>query len=143
LLSKLFLKHEKEIGPFVLEIHVTELKMTVSIEGTLIETFQCSNESIAFFLLKEADSFLEQDKLCREREKERQTYKEYIYQTLFTLKQIDDKYNKSVILDLLQKSEDVAYMEDVTLEELQMALKETEHNVNTFMNTIVKNGYVL
>jgi hypothetical protein len=34
-------------------------------------------------------------------------------------------------------------MEDVTLEELQMALKETEHNVNTFMNTIVKNGYVL
>jgi molecular chaperone DnaK (HSP70) len=144
LLGKILLKHEKEIGPFVLTISISlDLKMNVSIEGNLLETFHCSNECTAFFILKEADPYITQDNIFREREKERLSYKEYIYQALFTLKQIDDKYDKTVILDLLHKSEDVAYMEDVTLEELKLAQQETEHNVNTFMNTIVKNGYVL
>jgi molecular chaperone DnaK (HSP70) len=144
LLGKLFLTHEKEIGPFTLDIKVylnletNTNQMNVSIEGTLIETFQCSNESTAFFILKESEPYSELDEKIIEREKERQIFKEYIYQTLYTLNQIEnsEKYNKTIILKLLNDAEDVAYMEDVTLEELQMAQKETEHNVNTFMNMV-------
>jgi molecular chaperone DnaK (HSP70) len=152
LLGKLLLKHEKEIGPFVLDIEVevsklNDINLTVSIEGTLIETFQCSNESNAFFILKEYESCIESDNLIRERENERQNYKEYIYQSLYTINQIEnnEKYDKSTILKLLNDAEDVAYMEDVTLEELQMAQKETEHNVNIFMHKVTnaKNGFVL
>jgi len=154
LLGKLFLKHETEIGPFTLDIELESdsdrhtIKMKVSIEGTLIETFYCSNESTAFFILKESEPFIESDKLIREREKERQNYKEYIYQTLYTLQQIENSENnifldKPIILKLLNDAEDVAYMEDVTLEELQMAQKETEHNVNIFMSKVSKKSCVL
>ena len=141
LLGKILLKHDTEIGAFSLNIHVSELKMQVSIEGTLIETFECSNESTAFFILNESESFMETDKLIREKEKERQNYKEYIYQTLYTLKQIDEKYDKTVILKLLNDAEEVAYM-DITIEDIRLAQQETEHNVNLFMNNImnIKNG---
>jgi len=143
LLGKLLLKHEKEIGVFCLHIHISnELKMIVSIENTPIETFQCANESTAFFLLEESNKYIESDTIYREREKERQNFKEYIYQTLYTINQID-KHDKSIILDFLHKAEDVAYMEDVTCEELKMAQQETEHNVNIFMKQVTKNGYVL
>jgi len=141
LLGKILLKHDKEIGVFTLILHISEeLKMSVYIEDSLIETFQCSNESTAFFILKESEAYIESDNLFREKEKVRQGFKEYIYQTLHTLKQIDT--DKTIILNLLEKAEDVVYM-DITIDELKMAQEETEHNVNTFMNKICKKGRVL
>ena len=141
LLGKILLKHDTHIGAFCLNIHVSELEMKVSIEGAIIETFECSNESTAFFILKESEPFIESDNLIREKERERQNFKEYIYQTLYTLKQIDDKYDKTIILKLLNDAEEVAYM-DISIEDIRMAQQETEHNVNFFMSTVVKNGYV-
>ncbi len=85
--------------------------------------------------MKESDKFLEEDKLIREREKERQELKEYIYSTLHTLKEIDQPSIKIPILDIIYKAEDVSYM-DITLDEIRAVQQELEGNVNLFMNKI-------
>jgi molecular chaperone DnaK (HSP70) len=135
LLGKILLVHSEKIGPFVIDLNVTDGKMTASIEHKIVETFTLSNEATAFFILKESDKFLEEDKLIREREKERQELKEYIYSTLYTLKEIDQPSIKIPILDIIYKAEDVSYM-DITLEEIRAVQKELEGNVNLFMNKI-------
>jgi len=110
--------------------------MTVSIEKTIVETFHLSNEANAFFILKESEEFQESDKIIKEREKERQELKEYIYGILYTLKEIDTTIDKSPILNIIYKAEDVSYMEDLTLEEIRLVQSELEGNVNLFMNKI-------
>lgn len=138
LLGKLLLTHDEKMGPFVIDLRVQDGKMTASIEKTLIETFTLSNEANAFFILKESEKFLEEDKLIKKREKERQELKEYIYSTLHTLKEIEQPSIKIPILDILYKAEDVSYM-DITLEEIRAVQKELEGNVNLFMNKIKGN----
>jgi molecular chaperone DnaK (HSP70) len=134
LLGKILLVHSEKLGPFVIDLNVADGKMTASIENKVVETFTLSNEATAFFILKEADKFLEEDKLIREREKERQELKEYIYSTLHTLKEIDQFIiDKTRLLDIIYKAEDVSYM-DITLEEIRAVQKELEGNVNLFMN---------
>jgi molecular chaperone DnaK (HSP70) len=136
LLGKILLTHDEKMGPFVIDLKVSDGKMTASIENMVVETFTLSNEATAFFILKESDKFLEEDKLIREREKERQELKEYIYSTLSTLKEIDQtKIDKTRILDIIYKAEDVSYM-DITLEEIHAVQQELEGNVNLFMNKI-------
>ena len=99
-------------------------------------TFTLSNEANAFFIIKESEKFLEEDKLIREVEKERQELKEYIYSTLHTLKEIEqNKIDKTCILDILYKAEDVSYME-ISIEEIRAVQHELEGNVNLFMNKI-------
>ena len=76
--------------------------------------------------------------MIKEREKERQELKEYIYSTLYTIKEIDQMIvDKTPILDIIYKAEDVSYM-DITLEEIKAVQKELEGNVNLFMNKIKK-----
>ena len=88
--------------------------------------------------MKESEQFEENDKLIREREKERQELKEYIYSTLYTLKELDQSnIDKTPILDIIYKAEDVSYM-DITLEDIRAVQKELEGNVNLFMNKIKK-----
>ena len=136
LLGKLLLTHVEKMGPFVIDLNVSDGKMTASIEKTVVETFILSDEANAFFILKESEKFLEEDKIIREREKERQELKEYIYSTLYTLKEIDQtKIDKTPLLDIIYKAEDVSYM-DITLEEIRAVQKELEGNVNLFMNKI-------
>jgi heat shock protein 5 len=143
LLGKLLLTHDEKMGPFVIDLLVEDGKMSVSIEKNIIETFTLTNEANAFFILKEAENFIEEDKIIREREKERQDLKEYIYNTLHTLKEIKNLTNvdyikdKTIVLDILYKAEDVAYM-DVTIEEIRAVQQELEGNVNLFMNKIKK-----
>jgi molecular chaperone DnaK (HSP70) len=138
LLGKLLLTHNEKMGPFVINLHIENDKMTASIEHTIVETFELSNEANSFFILKESESFEENDKLIKEREKERQELKEYIYSTLYTLKELDQSFvDKTPILDIIYKSEDVSYM-DITLEEIRAVQKELEGNVNLFMNKIKK-----
>jgi molecular chaperone DnaK (HSP70) len=134
LLGKILLSHNENLGPFVVDLHIENEKMTASIEKNIIETFYLSNEATSFFILKETEQFEEIDKNIKEREKERQELKEYIYSTLYTLKQID--VNKTPILDIIYKAEDVSYMEDITLEEIRAVQNELEGNVNLFMNKI-------
>ena len=103
-----------------------------------METFNLSNEANSFFILKESEPFEEEDKMIKEREKERQELKEYIYSTLYTIKEIDQMIvDKTPILDIIYKAEDVSYM-DITLEEIKAVQKELEGNVNLFMNKIKK-----
>jgi molecular chaperone DnaK (HSP70) len=136
LLGKLLLTHNEKMGPFVIDLHVENDKMTASIEKTIIETFHLSNEANSFFILKESEQFKEIDKLVREREKERQELKEYIYSTLYTIKDLDHAFvDKTPILDIIYKAEDVSYM-DITLDEIRAVQKELEGNVNLFMNKI-------
>ncbi len=101
-----------------------------------METFNLCNEATSFFILKESEQFLETDKIIKEIEKERQELKEYIYSTLYTLKEIDPIIDKSPILDIIYKAEDVSYMEDITLEEIRAVQNELEGNINLFMNKI-------
>lgn len=136
LLGKMLLTHSEKLGPFVIDLHVKDGKMTASIENTVVETFTLSNEANAFFILKESEKFVEEDKLIREREKERQELKEYIYSTLHTLKEID-KIDKTVILDIIHKAEDVSYM-DITIDEIRSVQQELEGNINLFMNRVKK-----
>ena len=139
LLGKILLTHSENLGPFVVDLHVEDEKMTASIENTVVETFHLSNEANAFFIMKESEEFQESDRIIREREKERQELKEYIYSTLYTLKQIGsiDSIDKTPILDIIYKAEDVSYM-DITLEEIRAVQQELEGNVNLFMNKIKK-----
>lgn len=140
LLGKLLLSHNEKLGPFVVDLHVEDGKLTASIEKTIVETFYLSNEANSFFILKESEQFEEEDKMIREREKERQELKEYIYSTLHTLNEIDqnnEMIDKTPILDIIYKAEDVSYM-DITLEEIKAVQKELEGNVNLFMNKIKK-----
>ena len=136
LLGKILLTHNEKLGPFVVDLHIENEKMTASIEKTVVETFYLSNEANAFFILKETEQFEEIDKNIKEREKERQNLKEYIYSTLSTLKQIMIDIDKTPILDIIYKAEDVSYMDDITLEELNAVQNELEGNVNLFMNKI-------
>jgi len=138
LLGKLLLTHNEKLGPFVIDLHIENGLMTVSIENIIVETFHLSNEATSFFILKESEEFLEIDKVIKEREKERQELKEYIYSTLYTLKEIDPIIDKTPILNIIYKAEDVSYMEDITLEEIRDVQKELEGNVNLFMNKIKK-----
>ena len=136
LLGKILLVHSEKMGPFIIDLNVSDGKMTASIEKKIVETFTLSNEATAFFILKDSDKFLEEDKIIREREKERQELKEYIYSTLYTLKEIDQRnIDKSRILDIIYKAEDVSYM-DITLDEIRAVQQELEGNVNLFMNKI-------
>lgn len=134
LLGKILLTHNENLGPFVVDLHIENEKMTASIEKNIIETFYLSNEATSFFILKETEQFEEIDLSIKEIEKERQELKEYIYSTLSTLKQII--LDKTPILDIIYKAEDVSYMEDITLEELRAVQNELEGNVNLFMNKI-------
>ena len=134
LLGKILLTHNENLGPFVVNLHIENEKMTASIEETVIETFYLSNEATSFFILKESEQFEELDKNIKQREIERQNLKEYIYSTLYTLKQID--VDKKPILDIIYKAEDVSYMDDITIEELNAVQNELEGNVNLFMNKI-------
>ena len=141
LLGKILLTHSENenIGPFVIGLHIENGIMTASIEKTIIETFYLSNEANAFFILNETEKFIEIDKGIREREKERQELKEYVYSTLYTLKQIDNlSIDKSDIETILYKTEDVCYMDDITLDEIRDVQQEIEKNVNHFMNKIKK-----
>ena len=141
LLGKILLTHSENLGPFVVDLHVKDDKMTVSIEKTIVETFHLSNEANAFFILKESEEFKESDRIIKDREKERQELKEYIYSTLYTLKQINsiEPIDKTPILDIIYKAEDVSYM-DITLEEIRGVQQELEGNVNLFMNKIKQLG---
>jgi len=136
LLGKILLTHSENLGPFVIDLHVQDGIMTVSIENTIVETFTLSNEANAFFILKESEKFIEEDKSIKEREKERQELKEYIYSTLHTLKEIDQSgIDKTRILDIIYKAEDVSYM-DISIEEIRAVQQELEGNINLFMNKI-------
>jgi|UniRef100_A0A6C0D0J3 molecular chaperone DnaK (HSP70) len=139
LLGKILLTHHEKLGPFTIDLHVENGKLIASIEKIVVETFSLSNEATAFFILKECETFQEEDQLIKEREKERQELKEYIYSTLHTIKEIDHNkmIDKTPILDIIYKAEDVSYM-DITLEEIKAVQKELEGNVNLFMNKIKK-----
>lgn len=140
MLGKILLTHNEKIGPFVIDLHVEDGKITASIEKIIVETFCLSNEANSFFISKESEQFEEEDKMIREREKERQELKEYIYNTLYTIKEIDqnnEMIDKNPILNIIYKVEDVSYM-DITLEEIKSVQKELEGNVNLFMNKIKK-----
>jgi molecular chaperone DnaK (HSP70) len=138
LLGKILLTHSENLGPFVVDLHIENEIMTAMIENTIVETFQLSNEANAFFILKESDQFEEYDNEIKKREKERQELKEYIYSTLYTLKQIQQSefIDKTPILDIIYKAEDVSYMDDITIEEIRAVQEELEGNVNLFMNKI-------
>jgi molecular chaperone DnaK (HSP70) len=138
LLGKILLTHNEKLGPFIVDLHIEDGIMTASIENTIIETFHLSNEANSFFVLKETEQFLEMDKIIKEREKERQELKEYIYGILHTLKEIDPIIDKTPILNIIYKAEDVSYMEDITLEEIRSVQIELEGNINLFMNKIKK-----
>jgi molecular chaperone DnaK (HSP70) len=137
MLGKILLTHNEKIGPFVIDLHVEDGKITASIEKIIVETFSLSNEANSFFISKESEQFEEEDKMIREREKERQELKEYIYSTLYTIKEIDQLIDKTPIMNIIHKAEDVSYM-DITLEEIKAVQKELEGNVNLFMNKIKK-----
>jgi molecular chaperone DnaK (HSP70) len=136
LLGKIMLTNDENIGLFELHIKIdNDLIMSAIIENNILGTFKCANESVAFFILKESDTFIESDKLIKECEVERQKFKEYIYQTLHTLNNVND--DKTQILNLLYKAEDASYAEDVTIDELQLMQTHIEDYVNSFMKSVI------
>jgi len=143
LLGKIMLTNDENIGLFELHIKIdNDLIMSAIIENNILGTFKCANESVAFFILKESETFIESDKLIKECEVERQKFKEYIYQTLHTLNNIND--DKTQILNLLYKAEDAAYAEDVTIDEIQLMQTHIEDYVNSFMKIVIsKKGCLL
>jgi molecular chaperone DnaK (HSP70) len=69
LLGKILLTHTEKLGPFVVNLHIEDEIMTVSIEKTIVETFVLSNEAVSFFILKESEQFEEYDKIIKDIER--------------------------------------------------------------------------
>jgi len=134
-------KTNKNIGVFVLFIRIDDnLQMTVHIEDNLLATYKCLNESTAFFMLKESEPFIEEDRIIKKLETNRQIYKEYITQTLYTLRKLNEENDIHLkMINIVLRAEDIGYVEDITSEEFMLAQEEIETIVNKYMNNIVKN----
>lgn len=134
-IDTVLLTHNKNIGIFILKIDIDEeLNMVVSIDDAILGKYKCANESVSSIMLTEAVQYKEEDSLLRERENQRQIYKEYIYQTLYTVNNL--KEEKTNILNKLLDAENIAYME-VTTQEFILAQYEIETYINNYMNELV------
>jgi len=134
-------KTNKNIGLFVLFIRIDDkLQMTVHIEDNLLATYKCLNESTAFFMLKESEPFIEEDRIIKKVDTNQQIYKEYISQTLYTLRKLNEENDNihTNIINIVLRAEDIGYVEDITTEEFFLAQEEIETIVNKYMNNIIK-----
>uniref|UniRef100_A0A6C0EU62 Uncharacterized protein n=1 Tax=viral metagenome TaxID=1070528 RepID=A0A6C0EU62_9ZZZZ len=130
-------------GSFAMSIKIDINRvMTVFIEDNLLATYNCLNESTSFFMIKEAENFIEEDIKIKEKETNRQMYKEYISQTLYTLRKLNEENkndkNYENMINIILRAEDIGYVEDITTEEFILAQEEIETIVNNYMNNIVK-----
>ena len=71
----------------------------------------------------------EEDVLIRDTETAKQNYKEYIRETLNTIKQIEDKVDKCII-DKIKLAGGVLNIENVTIQEYELCQKEIEDIIN-------------
>ena len=146
LMGKIFLINI--FGSFAMSIKIDINRvMTVFIEDSLLATYNCLNESTSFFMIKESENFIEEDIKIKEKETNRQLYKEYISQTLYTLRKLNEENeneneNKNInhtnMINIVLRAEDIGYVEDITTEEFILAQEEIETIVNNYMNNIVK-----
>ena len=127
------------IGLFVLLIKIDlNLQMTIYIEDNILANYNCLNESTAFFMLEEAALFKKEDLIIKELETNRQIYKEYIVQTLYTLRKLNEDNIHTHMINIVLRAEDIGYVDDITTEEFLLAQEEIETIVNKYMNKIVQ-----
>lgn len=134
-LGAILLTNDKNIGVFILNIEINiHLDMVVSIDNTILGQYKCMNKYDSIIMLNDSIKYIEDDLLLVEREHQRQIYKEYIYQTMYTINNL--KEEKLDLLNKLYDAETVAYME-VTTQEFILAQYEIETIVNKYMNELV------
>jgi hypothetical protein len=79
----------------------------------------------------------EEDVLIRDTETAKQNYKEYIRETLTTIKQIEDKLDKRII-DKIKLAGGVLNIENVTIQEYELCQKEIEDMINPILYKLNK-----
>ncbi len=74
----------------------------------------------------------EEDIIIRDTETARQNYKEYIRETLLTIKQIEDKIDKKIVTKVKQ-AEEIIHIKNVTVQEYELCQKEIENIINPIL----------
>jgi hypothetical protein len=92
-----------------------------------IETFSFINEVIG--------TTNEEEELIRKLEKCKYNYINYINQTINTLEQIKDKINIK-ILNKVKRALQIIYIDDITIQEYELAQQEIEELVNPIINNL-------
>jgi hypothetical protein len=110
---------DDKMGRFEVKLEIdTTLKVYIE---ELIDEYSFNN-----ILINEET---EEDVLIRNTEAARQNYKEYIRETLNTIKQIEDKIDKRII-DKIKMAGGVLNIENVTIQEYELCQKEIEDIIN-------------
>jgi len=124
-LGKLQLLNTKR-GMFELKCQLEENKLKLFI-NEYSEEFLFINKEIG-------NKNIEEEKM-RDLENHKYMYIKYINETLNTLEQIKDKIDERIII-MLKNAKQIIYVEDVTIEEFKLALRELEEKINPILNNL-------
>ena len=113
-------------GMFEMGCEITENTLKIIINES-IETFSFINEVIG--TTNEEEEHIRSLELCK------YNYINYINQTINTLEQIKDKINMQILYKV-KRAMNIIYVEDVTIEEYELAQKEIEEFVNPIINNL-------
>ena len=113
-------------GMFEMDCEITENTLKIIINES-IETFSFINEVIG--------TTNEEEEQIRSLELSKYNYINYINQTISTLEQIKDKINTQLLYKV-KRAMNIIYVEDVTIEEYELAQKEIEELVNPIINNL-------
>ena len=117
---------ENKLGMFELNCEVTNNEFKIFIND-YSETFSFINNE--FGNTTEQEDYIRNLELCK------YNYTNYIKQTLNTLTQINDKVNITII-EKVKLALSIIYVDDVTIEEYELAQKEIENLVNPIINRL-------
>jgi hypothetical protein len=114
-----------KIGKFEIECHLnTSLNIIINEN---IETFSFINELIG--ITNEEEDLIRKLELCK------YNYINYINQTINTLEQIKDKINIKILYKV-KRALQIIYIDDVTIQEYELAQQEIENLVNPIINSL-------
>ena len=108
-----------------------ELKLILSLNTTLKVYIEGLIDEYSFnnILINEET---EEDICIKNTETAKQNYKEYIRETLNTIKRIEDKIDKRMI-NKIKMAEDILNIENVSVEEYELCQKEIEDMINPIL----------
>ena len=112
------LVHDSKMGRFEIKC-ILDTNCTLQIHiGELIEDYKYCNDVTDIIIIPEED-------IIRETEQSRQTYKEYIRETINTLEEIKDKISPKLI-ERVRWASGILNVENVTKDEYEQAQLEVE-----------------
>jgi len=134
--QSLFVINNKIIGQIkLIENKLGMFELTCEISNTEFKLFINDYNETFSFINKEIGNTTDEEEYIRILELCKYNYTNYIKQTLNTLTQIKDRVNINII-EKVKRALSIIYVDDVTIEEYELAQKEIEHLVNPIINRL-------